>query len=132
MKKQQMMYSRFYGKHGTQALDVIEQHSDLYEVYCLTANHRVKELAAQVHKFILLLSSSPMRHFMRSCRICSAMNRTSRSMQVHRLSATSWRLSDPDGACLYGGLLWIGTNHPCHQGPQENLSVNKETLRCGR
>ena len=24
-----------------QALDVIEQHSDLYEVYCLTANNRV-------------------------------------------------------------------------------------------
>lgn len=28
------------GSIGTQALDVIEQHSDLYEVYCLTANNR--------------------------------------------------------------------------------------------
>ena len=39
------------GSIGTQALDVIEQHSDLYEVYCLTANNRVKELAEQAHKF---------------------------------------------------------------------------------
>jgi 1-deoxy-D-xylulose-5-phosphate reductoisomerase len=35
------------GSIGTQALDVISQHSDLYEAYCLTANNRVKELAAQ-------------------------------------------------------------------------------------
>lgn len=39
------------GSIGTQALDVIEQHNDLYEVYCLTANNRVDELAAQAHKF---------------------------------------------------------------------------------
>lgn len=39
------------GSIGTQALKVIEEHSDLYEVYCLTANNRVKELAAQAHKF---------------------------------------------------------------------------------
>ena len=29
----------------------IEQHSDLYEVYCLTANNRVQELAEQARKF---------------------------------------------------------------------------------
>ena len=39
------------GSIGTQALDVIEQHADLYEVYCLTANNRYKELAEQAHKF---------------------------------------------------------------------------------
>lgn len=39
------------GSIGTQALDVIKQHSDLYEVYCLTANNRVKELAAQARLF---------------------------------------------------------------------------------
>lgn len=39
------------GSIGTQALDVIEQHSDLYEVYCLTANNRTKELAEQARKF---------------------------------------------------------------------------------
>jgi len=39
------------GSIGTQALDVIERHSDLYEVYCLTANNRVKELAEQARKF---------------------------------------------------------------------------------
>ncbi len=51
MKKQQICILGSTGSIGTQALDVIEQHSDLYEVYCLTANHRVKELAAQAHKF---------------------------------------------------------------------------------
>ncbi len=39
------------GSIGTQALDVIEQHADLYETYCLTANNRYEELAAQARKF---------------------------------------------------------------------------------
>ena len=39
------------GSIGTQALQVIEEHSDLYEVYCLTANNRVKELAEQARRF---------------------------------------------------------------------------------
>ena len=39
------------GSIGTQALEVIEEHSDLYEVYCLTANNKVEELAAQALKF---------------------------------------------------------------------------------
>ena len=39
------------GSIGTQALQVIEEHSDLFEVYCLTANNRVEELAAQARKF---------------------------------------------------------------------------------
>jgi 1-deoxy-D-xylulose-5-phosphate reductoisomerase len=39
------------GSIGTQALDVIAEHSDLYEVYCLTANNRVELLAEQAHKF---------------------------------------------------------------------------------
>ena len=39
------------GSIGTQALEVIEEHSDLYEVYCLTANNKVEELARQALKF---------------------------------------------------------------------------------
>lgn len=39
------------GSIGTQALDVIAQHPDLYEVYCLTANNRVAELAQQARRF---------------------------------------------------------------------------------
>lgn len=39
------------GSIGTQALQVIKEHSDLYEAYCLTANNRVKELAAQAREF---------------------------------------------------------------------------------
>lgn len=39
------------GSIGTQALEVIEEHSDLYEVYCLTAYNHVEMLAEQAHKF---------------------------------------------------------------------------------
>ena len=39
------------GSIGTQALDVIEQHSDRYEVFCLTANNRYEMLAEQARKF---------------------------------------------------------------------------------
>ena len=49
--KQQICILGSTGSIGTQALDVISQHSDLYEVYALTANNRVNELAAQAHRF---------------------------------------------------------------------------------
>lgn len=39
------------GSIGTQALQVIEEHSDLYEAYVLTANNRVDELIEQARKF---------------------------------------------------------------------------------
>lgn len=39
------------GSIGTQALDVIQQHSDRYEVYCLTANNRYEILADQARRF---------------------------------------------------------------------------------
>lgn len=39
------------GSIGTQALDVIRQHPELYEVYALTANKNVDKLVEQVHEF---------------------------------------------------------------------------------
>ena len=39
------------GSIGTQALDVIGEHSDLYEVYCLTANNRVELLEEQARRY---------------------------------------------------------------------------------
>lgn len=39
------------GSIGTQALQVIEEHPDLYEVYALTANNKVDLLVEQVCKF---------------------------------------------------------------------------------
>lgn len=50
-KKRQIAILGSTGSIGTQALQVIEEHSNLYEVYCLTANNRVKELAEQARKF---------------------------------------------------------------------------------
>lgn len=38
------------GSIGTQALQVIDEHPDLFEAYCLTANNRVKELAEQARR----------------------------------------------------------------------------------
>ena len=40
------------GSIGTQALDVIEEHSDLYEAYALTANNSVDLLIKQARKFL--------------------------------------------------------------------------------
>ena len=51
MKKKQICILGSTGSIGTQALDVIAQHPDRYEAYCLTANNRVEELAAQARKF---------------------------------------------------------------------------------
>lgn len=51
MKKKQIAILGSTGSIGTQALRVIEEHSDRYEVYCLTANNKVEELAAQARKF---------------------------------------------------------------------------------
>ena len=39
------------GSIGTQALQVIEEHPDLYEVYALTANNKADLLAEQARKF---------------------------------------------------------------------------------
>ena len=39
------------GSIGTQALDVIKQHPDRYEAYCLTANNQYMKLAEQAREF---------------------------------------------------------------------------------
>ncbi|EFA45071.1 1-deoxy-D-xylulose 5-phosphate reductoisomerase [Hallella bergensis DSM 17361] len=51
MNKQQICILGSTGSIGTQALDVIAQHSDLYEAYCLTANNSVEKLAEQARRF---------------------------------------------------------------------------------
>lgn len=50
-EKKQIAILGSTGSIGTQALDVIQQHADLYEVYCLTANNRVELLAEQARRF---------------------------------------------------------------------------------
>jgi 1-deoxy-D-xylulose-5-phosphate reductoisomerase len=51
MKKQQVCILGSTGSIGTQALDVISQHPDRYEAYCLTANNRYEMLAEQAKKY---------------------------------------------------------------------------------
>ena len=50
-KRQQIAILGSTGSIGTQALQVVEAYPDLYEVYCLTANNRVTELAEQARRF---------------------------------------------------------------------------------
>ena len=51
MKKQQICILGSTGSIGSQALDVIGQHPDRYEAYCLTANNSVAKLAEQAHRY---------------------------------------------------------------------------------
>lgn len=51
MMKKQICILGSTGSIGTQALDVIRQHGDRYEVYCLTANNRYEMLAEQAREF---------------------------------------------------------------------------------
>ena len=52
MKKKQIAILGSTGSIGTQALQVIEEHPDLYEAYALTANNQVELLAQQARKFM--------------------------------------------------------------------------------
>ena len=49
--KQQICILGSTGSIGTQTLEVIRNHADLYEVYALTANNRWQELAMQARQF---------------------------------------------------------------------------------
>ena len=51
IKKKQIAILGSTGSIGTQALQVIEEHPELYEVYALTANNKVDMLIAQARKF---------------------------------------------------------------------------------
>ena len=51
MKQQQTCILGSPASIATQPPDALEQHPDRYEAYCLTANNRVDELAAQARKF---------------------------------------------------------------------------------
>ena len=51
MKKQQICILGSTGSIGTQALEVIAEHNERFEAYCLTANNQVEKLAEQAKKF---------------------------------------------------------------------------------
>lgn len=51
-KKKQIAILGSTGSIGTQALQVIAEHPDLYEVYALTANNRVEMLIEQARQFL--------------------------------------------------------------------------------
>ncbi|MGM9714530.1 MAG: 1-deoxy-D-xylulose-5-phosphate reductoisomerase [Prevotella sp.] len=51
MKKKQICILGSTGSIGTQALEVISEHPDRYEAYCLTANTQAEKLAMQARRF---------------------------------------------------------------------------------
>lgn len=52
MTKQQICILGSTGSIGTQALEVIAEHNERFEAYCLTANNRVELLAEQARRFM--------------------------------------------------------------------------------
>ena len=52
MKKRQLAILGSTGSIGTQALEVISEHSDLFEVYALTCNNQVDLLIEQARRFM--------------------------------------------------------------------------------
>ena len=52
MKKRQLAILGSTGSIGTQALEVVSEHSDLFEVYALTANNQVDLLINQARKYL--------------------------------------------------------------------------------
>lgn len=52
MKKRQLVILGSTGSIGTQALEVVSEHSDLFEVYALTANNQVDLLINQARKYM--------------------------------------------------------------------------------
>lgn len=52
MKKRQLAILGSTGSIGTQALEVVSEHSDLFEVYALTANNQVDALINQARKYM--------------------------------------------------------------------------------
>ena len=77
------------GSIGTQALQVIEEQSDQYEAYVLTANNRVEELIAQARKFkpeAVVIANETKYAQLKPSPIC-----LSKYMQERMLSARLWK-----------------------------------------
>ncbi len=57
MKKRQLAILGSTGSIGTQALEVVSEHSDLFEVYALTANNQVDLLINQARKYMVVIAN---------------------------------------------------------------------------
>ena len=97
------------GSIGTQALEVIEEHSDLYEVYCLTANNKVELLAEQAHKFkpaaIVIANEARYDELKQLMSDMPDVPRRDCRGRSHR-----------HGTHRYGGFRRTESYHPRHQG----------------
>lgn len=114
IKKKQIAILGSTGSIGTQALQVIEEHPELYEVYALTANNKVDLLIAQARKFMPeavvianeekyaqlkeALSDLPVKVYAGAAALCQIVESGPYRCSPNR----------------YGGVCGIEADHECH------------------
>ena len=92
------------GSIGTQALQVIEEHSDLYEAYVLTANNRVELLIEQARRFMpeaVVIANEDKYEVLRDA--------------LADLPDCAGKTGGR-GADGHGGICRIEADHQCHKG----------------
>ena len=131
IKKKQIAILGSTGSIGTQALQVIEEHSELYEVYALTAYNKVDLLIAQARKFLPeavvianeekyvqlkeALSDLPVKVYAGTAALCQIVVRSYR------------RRTDS-----YGRLCRAEADHECHSCRKSDCACQQGDAGCCR
>ena len=114
-KKKQIAILGSTGSIGTQALQVIEEHPDLYEAYALTANNRVELLIAQARKFYAGSGSDSQRR-----KVCSELKEALSDLPIKVYAGTDAICQIVEAGPIdmvldsYGRLCRTKTNHQRH------------------
>ena len=127
-RKKQIAILGSTGSIGTQALQVIEEHPDLYEAYALTANNRVELLIAQARKFqpeVVVIANEE-----KVFRTERSIERPAyQSVRRHRRYLSDCRsIPHRHGVDSHGRLCRTKTNHQRHPRQESDCVTNKETL----
>jgi 1-deoxy-D-xylulose-5-phosphate reductoisomerase len=128
MKKQQICILGSTGSIGSQALDVIRQHPDRYEAYCLTANNQVELLAEQARTFnpaaVVIANEA---HYDRLTSLL-ADRPDIKVYAGEEALARWWRPNGRHRAGLDGGLRGTGPTIHAIKARKKIALANKETL----
>ena len=118
-QKKQIAILGSTGSIGTQALEVIEEHSDLYEVYCLTANNKVELLAEQAHKFkpAAIVIANEQRYDE-----LKALMSDMPDVKVYAGAKALDEIVEAGPINMVLRFLRTEPHHPRHQGRQDHLS----------
>lgn len=117
------------GSIGTQALEVIDEHKDRFEVYCLTANNRVELLAEQAHKYkpaaVVIANEA---HYDRLCSLLS--NEPDIKVYAGKKALDEIVEADPIDMVLTAMVGFAGLSPTIHaiKARKKICLANKETL----